>query len=610
MNQEEQDRAAEARFNQRQAEREEILDGLAKGIVDFSEMVRRDTRRRMIHPDDGLALERIIGTSDLLEINFMDIGRRAAKAIGRIQVRDLAGRVREFGTGFVVSPHLLLTNNHVLPSADSTRRSLLDLDFEDDETFKPRTPAIFGLDPGRFFLTHAALDFTLVAIKSVSTDGRVDLAGYGFLPLIETRGKVLVDEYVAIIQHPGGATKKIALRNNKVVDVFDDFIHYTTDTDKGASGSPVFNDQWQVVGVHHAGVKKRDSAGRVLAVDGTVWTPNMGVDRIAYVANEGVRLSSIMTHLRGVLSDQALTIDQKTLLDEIFSEPAPLQPAGPAHPLETAERDLEFFSRIRGYVPTFLDVRVDLPQLSPTQLADVARRVDGRGHMLEYVNFSVVMSRSRRTAYFTAVNIDGKKKKTIKRGRDVWYFDPRLEREHQPGPDLYERNDLDRGHLVRREDPVWGRSAATANEDTFHFTNCAPQHKHLNRLSWLRLEDYILKNAVANDLKVSVFTGPVLRADDMAYRQVYQIPAEFWKVVVMVKPGKKLSATAYLQTQKNLIEDLEFAYGAYRTYQVPVARIEAITGLDFGPLRNHDPLAVLESTSPARVIGGEDDILL
>jgi hypothetical protein len=75
------------------------------------------------------------------------------------------------------------------------------------------------LIPDRFFLTHAALDFTLVAIKPVSTDGKVDLAGYGFLPLIETRGKVLVDEYVAIIQHPGGATKKIALRNNKIVDV-------------------------------------------------------------------------------------------------------------------------------------------------------------------------------------------------------------------------------------------------------------------------------------------------------------------------------------------------------------------------------------------------------
>ncbi len=163
---------------------------------------------------------------------------------------------------------------------------------------------------------------------------------------------------------------------------------------------------------------------------------------------------------------------------------------------------------------------------------------------------------------------------------------------------------------MRRNDPVWGRPAATANEDTFHFTNCAPQHKQLNRRTWLALEDYILNNADNHDLKVSVFTGPVFRADDMTYRGQYQLPAEFWKVVVMRKADRKLSATAYLQTQKNLLEDLEFAYGAYRTYQVPVTRIEAITGLDFGPLRDHDPLADVESAGPARVIGEAADIRL
>ena len=36
---------------------------------------------------------------------------------------------------------------------------------------------------------------------------------------------------------------------------------------------------------------------------------------------------------------------------------------------------------------------------------------------------------------------------------------------------------------------------------------------------------------------------------------------------------ENLSATAYLQTQKNLIEDLEFAYGEYKTYQVPLSKI-------------------------------------
>ncbi len=603
------DQNAEDRFRERRDERAAQLDKAAKGIVDFSDMIRRDTRRDMLHPNDGLGLERILGTSDLLEINFLDIGRRAGRAVGRVQVRDLSGRVREFGTGFVVSPTLLLTNNHVLPSADSARRSLVDFEYEDDEHFNPRTPVVFGLDPERLFITNATLDYTVVAIRPASVDGDAQLADFGFLPLSDKKGKILVDEYVAVIQHPGGAPKKIALRNNKLVDIFDDFIHYTTDTDRGASGSPVFNDQWQVVGLHHAGVKQRDEQGRVLAVDGSLWTPAMGESRIAYIANEGVRISSILADLRQ--ASDALAPDQQALLDELLAEPAgPIPPAGTVKPLQTAERDPEFFKKVKGYEPDFLGTAVALPSLTAEQLADAALRLDGRGHVLEYVHFSVVMNKRRRLAYYTAVNIDGTKTKTIKRDRDVWYFDPRVAREHQAGVDLYERNDLDQGHLVRRNDPVWGRPAATANEDTFHFTNCAPQHKHLNRRTWLGLEDYILKNADNFDLRVSVFTGPVFRADDMSYRGAYQLPAEFWKVVVMRKKDRTLSATAYLQTQKNLLEDLEFAYGAYRTYQVPVSRIEAITGLDFGSLRDHDPLADTESAAPARVIGDETDIRL
>ena len=609
MDRQQHDNSAEDRFHERSAAREAQFDKAAKGIVDFDELVRREARRDMLHPNDGQGLERILGTSDLLEVNFLDIGRRAGRAVGRIQVRDSGGRVREFGTGFVVSPNLLLTNNHVLPTADSARRSLIDFDYEDDENFNPRPPVVFGLDPNRFFLTNAALDYTVIAVRPSSVDGRWPLATFGYLPLSAHEGKILVSEYVAVIQHPGGAPKKIALRNNKLVDLFDDFIHYTTDTDRGASGSPVFNDQWQVVALHHAGVRQRDEQGRVLAVDGSVWEPIMGEERIAYVANEGVRVSSILADLARVAD--GLPRDQRILLDELLAgPPTPVPPAGAVTPLMTAERDPEIFMCVKGYEPDFLGPVVGLPRLTPEQLADAAPRLDGRGHVLEYVHFSVVMSQSRRLAYYTAVNIDGRKTKTIKRDDDVWYFDPRIAREHQAGPDLYDRNDLDRGHLVRRNDPVWGRPAATANEDTFHFTNCAPQHKHLNRRTWLGLEDYILNNADNHDLKVSVFTGPVFRADDMAYRGRYQLPAEFWKVVVMRKADRALSATAYLQTQKNLLEDLEFAYGAYRTYQVPVTRIEAITGLDFGTLRDHDPLAGQESAAPARVIGGAEDIRL
>ncbi|MEZ4519863.1 MAG: hypothetical protein R3C44_24545 [Chloroflexota bacterium] len=79
--------------------------------------------------------------------------------------------------------------------------------------------------------------------------------------------------------------------------------------------------------------------------------------------------------------------------------------------------------------------------------------------------------------------------------------------------------------------------------------------------------------------------------------------------MVIAKEDGKLSATGYLQTQKNLLDNLEFAFGSYKTYQVPVSRIEAITGLNFGRLRGLDPLGTLESMD-SRLISGKGDILL
>lgn len=81
----------------------------------------------------------------------------------------------------------------------------------------------------------------------------------------------------------------------------------------------------------------------------------------------------------------------------------------------------------------------------------------------------------------------------------------------------------------------------------------------------------------------------------MVYRKKYLIPRDFWRVVVMAKSDGKLSATAYLQTQEDMITGLEFAYGAYETYQVSVSKIAEITDLDFGDLPKYDPIAKIES---------------
>jgi endonuclease G len=212
------------------------------------------------------------------------------------------------------------------------------------------------------------------------------------------------------------------------------------------------------------------------------------------------------------------------------------------------------------------------------------------------------MNKERRLAFYTAVNIDGNFSYRIKRDPDKWFFDPRLDREEQTGNDVYANNPLDRGHLVRRLDPAWGEDkqvAKTANDDTFHFTNCTPQHHDFNagQTLWAGLEDYILDNADAENFRVTVFTGPVLDDDnDPPYRGV-QLPRQFWKVVTMALDNGTLSATAYLLSQKSLIEGIEeeFKFGAYRTYQVSVGKIEELTGLDFGSLKNFQPTEAKES---------------
>ena len=277
--------------------------------------------------------------------------------------------------------------------------------------------------------------------------------------------------------------------------------------------------------------------------------------------------------------------------------------------LEVAEISQEQLAGKRGFDPAFLGVLVPLPQLSAPLHEDVAPLVDGTGSELKYVHFSVVMSKARRLARFTAVNIDGATLQQIPRKRDVWYFDPRLDRDHQTGPDLYADNDLDRGHLVRRLDPVWGEEALEAQEDTFCFTNCSPQHKKLNQVTWLGLEDYILSNSAVDDLKVTVFTGPVFREDDLVYREKYRIPSEFWKVVVVVRDDGELSATAYLLTQRDLISALEL-FGPYKTYQVAVSQIETLTGLNLGDLSAHDPMVGPLETMSLHEINGAADIVL
>ena len=259
--------------------------------------------------------------------------------------------------------------------------------------------------------------------------------------------------------------------------------------------------------------------------------------------------------------------------------------------LEARRRTAEDYADRAGYNSNFLGIEVPPPVPGDPIREDVITVEDAGSEaatLLSYAHFSVCMSKSRRMCFFTACNVHGGRLQEMSRAGIRWVFDPRIEKELQAGDDLYRDNDLDRGHQVRRLDPVWGDDAETANGDTFHFTNSCPQHKDLNQKTWNDLEDYVLDNAGKYELKVNVFTGPVFRDDDPEYRD-FRLPLEFWKVVVMVKDDGQLSATAYVLSQADLVTGLEFVFGEFRTYQVPLTDIESWTHLDFGTLRDFDP---------------------
>lgn len=263
---------------------------------------------------DLLGLERLMGRNNLTGVAFLEGGYRAARSIGRVCVRTPEGG--HYGTGFMVSPSLLLTNNHVLRSLEEAGHAVVQFDYQAGVDGRPLIPVTFRIDPHGFFATDRELDFTVVAVAESNEEG-ARLTDFSWLPLDGAQGKAILGEFVNIIQHPNGEPKQLALRENQIVDLLDSFVHYVTDTAPGSSGSPVFNDQWEVVALHHSAVPETDPDGQPLATDGTPWRPGMGEHRLAWKANEGVRVSRVLQ----ALSRLTLTGNAARLRDELFQPP-------------------------------------------------------------------------------------------------------------------------------------------------------------------------------------------------------------------------------------------------------------------------------------------------
>lgn len=472
------ERAARARIRASAPEIEHSLRSIEGGRPGDAEPdeVRKSAvvqARRHLSARAAAQLARRVGpeavwgqTVDFIDVAFFARGMLAVRSVCRVAIGG-----RGIGTGFLISPQLVITNNHVIESASAAREMQIEFDYELDVDGRAMTPTRFALAPEQAFVTSDRddLDYTVVAIGR-RLDGPKDLRTFGSLPLSGARNKHALGDFVNIVQHPQARMKQAIVRDNQLVSrpKGGAVLHYVADTEPGSSGSPVFNVLWEVVALHHWGGPHRelfDEQG--LRVPATV---NEGVRTSAIVSDLQTRSGRLTPSARAKIADAlklgvesadggpgprpSTSIDPNVPASpaismswsadgtatwqipiavsvRIGSQPTVSNDVAPGLSIQPAvldaaslaearfEPDADYASR-DGYDPVFLQqVFIPLPKLSAKQKALAAKNkepgADDDPHELKYEHFSVTMHRKRRLAFFTATNIDGAKSKDVNR---------------------------------------------------------------------------------------------------------------------------------------------------------------------------------------------------
>jgi V8-like Glu-specific endopeptidase len=216
---------------------------LAKEGASIREAIPTDRLRTM-------SGEKILGINNLKQISWIERGIQVCKSVCRILTPN------GLGSGFMVDGGMIMTNNHVIASREIAAESVVEFDYQQNGSGQLLPSFRYKLDPDRFH-TNAGLDYTFVGLKE--DPSKKALAWWGSLQLNPNADPVPT-EHVSIVQHPNGGLKQIVLTANHVIATRPPLLHYTTDTMPGSSGSPVFNDTWHVIAIHHSAVDTTDTA--------------------------------------------------------------------------------------------------------------------------------------------------------------------------------------------------------------------------------------------------------------------------------------------------------------------------------------------------------------
>lgn len=569
---------------------------------------------------------------------------RAVKAVGRIELRGHPF-FAWVGTGWLVAEDIIVTNRHV--AREFGRASQNGFVFKLGLRNEAMTASIDFLEE---FGRNDALEFSVKDILHIEDEDGPDMA---FLQVRPEGAHALAeridlastppatDRLVAVIGYPARDSRipDQALMQEIFGDVYDkkrlapgqitaaggNSLEHDCSTLGGNSGSVVLDlEDGNAVGLHFAGrflqanyaVPAHRIAQRLHEIQrGELprkFSQSPGLSSTRPLASASGPSRPVVTGSATVITINipvriSAELGAATTLPVPASKPAP---AASARELEDDEvfeaeaRPADYSSR-SGYKSDFLEdaPAVELPEIVAKPEDVLTYELDGEVRsILPYEHFSVVMSISRRLCFFSAVNINGKESRKFK--RKGWRTDPRISIDAQTKTGVYGNEPkFARGHMTRREDPIWGdpETASLGNTDSMHLTNAVPQMQPFNAGIWLGLEDYALDNAREDKMQISVFTGPFLFSDDPV-RFGVKVPRSFWKIIVFVHDEtNQLCATGYTLSQEAFLREEEFVFGQHDTAQIPIARIEEQAGLSFGQLRDIDPMAEVDEALPTRL---------
>lgn len=232
--------------------------------------------------DPGTLEKLTYGVNTLLPISFLSEGIKRSRPVAKIQIALEKKTI--VGTGFIFriasyEDSYFITNHHVINDTIDIDKVTIIFNFELDFHGNSLPSKSFKIDSDFKFILSPVHELDCCILKL--NDHNIAFEEFGCLELKDQ--SIEKNDFVNIIQHPGGQWKQISLYHNIVTHADERIVQYLTDTLSGSSGAPVFNSQWDVVALHHSGGRNKENEEPL---------PDLATYR-----NEGIRINAIIDFL-------------------------------------------------------------------------------------------------------------------------------------------------------------------------------------------------------------------------------------------------------------------------------------------------------------------------